>query len=321
MQSQQSTVLAKKTIDTTKIVYDDIILTQNDQFAVAKIWYQPSSDNMHSLLYQTMVLPVYSYDNSNGKFLLRLNGENEQQFLSEIDQLSINYIKKSGLLQKLSLSPKEVRYRTIVTDNNKEGERMNLFELKNTLKTKYYSNGIKKSKNLDDVECVLKKGINVKVIVEFDGLVVDIKRGTIFTNIILHQFRIEKIVPKKIELVEYSFLDSDNESDDEDIENDEILTQVNNEDEDDDIKDDIKEDEDIVQQIATHDIIRVDEEEEEISSDCNESEENSYDEESSVDVDVEDFVSKLKQTQPKPVQVQKMPTPPKPKRGRPSSKK
>lgn len=320
MQSQQNIVLTRKTIDTTKIVYDDIILTQNDQFAVAKIWYQPSSDNMHSLLYQTTVLPVYSYDNKNGKFLLRLGKDNEQQILSEIDQLSINYIKTSGLLQKLSLSPKEVRYRTIVNDfNNKEGERMNSFELKNALKTKYYSNGIKKSKTLDDVESTLKKGVNVKVIIEIDGLIVDIKRGSIITNIILHQFRVEKIVPKKIELGEYSFLDSDNEEENEE-QPEEIITQVMAEEDDGESND--EDDEEIVQQIANQDIIHVDDEENEISSDCNESEGNSYDEESSADIDVEDFVTKLKQSQAsKPTQVQKIPTPPKPKRGRPSTKK
>lgn len=316
MHSQHDTVLTRKTIDTTKIVYDDIILTQNDQFAVSKIWYQPSNDSMHSLLYQTTVLPVYSYDNKNGKFLLRLNKNNEQQILSEIDQLSINYIKMSGLLQKLSLSPKEVRYRTIVNDfNNKEGEQMNSIELKNTLKTKYYSNGIKKSKTLDDIENILKKGLNVKVIIEIDGLIVDIKKGSIITNVILHQFRVERIIPKKIELGEYSFLESeDDEEETANITNNEIITQKGN-DEGNDEED--GEDEELVQQIAKQDIIHVDDEND-MSSDCNESDGNSYDEESSADIDVEDFVSKLKQT--KQVQVQKVQTPQKQKRGRPSTK-
>jgi hypothetical protein len=141
------------------------------------------------------------------------------------------------------------------------------------------------------------------------------------TNVILHQFRVEKIIPKKIELCEYSFLESDNEdNEDNEINNEnkeKIIAHENLEEEEED--EDVN-DEELVQQIATNDIIEINDEENELSSDCNESEGNSYDEESSNDIDVEDFVSKLKQTQPVK-QVQKIKTPPKPKRGRPPSKK
>lgn len=325
MQSQQETVLSQKSINTTQIVYDDIIMTQNDQFAVAKIWYQPSSDKLHSLLYQTSVLPIYSYDSKTNKFHLKLNENTEQNILSTIDQMSINYIKSTGLLKRLMLSPQKVRYRTIVTDfTNKENEKINSIELKNTTKTKYYSNGVKKSKNLEDVENLLKKNVNVKTIIEIDGLVVDIKKESITTNIILHQFKIEKIKPKKIELNEYSFLESETDEDTEEEKQEMELVTINEEnnnvdDEGDEENDD---NEEIVQEISKKDIIEIEDESDNIS-DSNESEGNSYEEESSEDLDVEEFVTKLKQTQSESVKqkdIQKIQTPPKPKRGRPAKK-
>jgi len=300
-----NTILSQNTIDLSSIFYDDIIMTQNDQFAVAKIWYKPSQNEMHSMFYQTSTLPIYSYDTKTNKFLLQLNGKNEQNILSEIDKLSINYIKSENLVKRLSLSPKTVKYRTIVQDFiNKENDRINSFELKHTLKTKYYSHGLKKSKTLEDVESMLKKGTNIKAIFEFDGLIVDIKKETIFTNIILHQFKIEKIIPKRFELCEYSFLESDND------ENVDEIKYSNNVKSDKESSDELSEE--IVQNIAKNDIIEIDDNEDVISSDSD-NEINSYEEESSEDINVEEFVSKLKETE-----LKKEITLAKPKRGRPS---
>lgn len=328
MQAQQDLILSPKTIDTSLIVYDDIILTQNNQFAVAKIWYKPSNNTMHSLFYQTSTMPIYNYDQKNNKFFIKLNGGIDQHVLNEIDKLSINYIKSTNLVQRLALSPKSVKYRTVVQDfTNKEGEHVNSFELKNNTFTKYYSNGIKKSKTLDEVNDLLNKGINVKTIIEIDGLIVDIKKETITTNIVLHQFRIEKIIPKKIELCEYSFLESDDEVENESLNLQNNLTinnmtyeeengnnndkEENEEEEDEDEEDEEGDDEKII----------INNEEDETLSE--ESEGNSYEEESSDDMDVEEFVSKLKETQ-KPAEVpkqQNIKSPPKGKRGRPAIKK
>jgi hypothetical protein len=62
---------------------------------------------------------------------------------------------------------------------------------------------------------MLIKGNNIKVILEVDGIIVDIKNNTILTNVIPRQILIQKMKPLKTNLTEYSFIDSDKENPDE----------------------------------------------------------------------------------------------------------
>jgi hypothetical protein len=55
--------------------------------------------------------------------------------------------------------------------------------------------------------------IKIKIIFELDGFIVDLQNKTLYTNIVVRHIRIPNPhKPHKIELVDYSFIDSDNES-------------------------------------------------------------------------------------------------------------
>lgn len=344
------TVNTKKDINVDHIVFDDIIMIQNDQFALAKMWYKPSLKSMHSVFYQTGTLEMVNFDEKTNDFTLELNQE-DQNILDQIDKASIKYIKETGLIQRLSLKKNEVKYRTIVNDTkNKLDEPIKSIKLKSTPNTKFYSNGIKKTRTLSETQQFLIDGIGVKVIIEFDGVVIDIKKNLIITSIILHQFKINKIVPKRLELVEYSFIDSDNEDENDKDNNDDNnssdknmfhtvqSTDVVENDNvpEEDSSNDIDETNEVDDIEHVHHANNTENEDDEESNDMEseDNEENSYDEESS-DIDVEEFVSKLKQTQPQKQTLSKIKETPKsqlvkqtesqipekPKRGRPSKNK
>jgi hypothetical protein len=212
MQKQIERVLTRKNINSNQIVYDDITFINDNQVAVLKMWYQHSNTQMQSLFYQTEAVQLYSQDFAKTKdLLLLLNGSPEQNFFEELDKLSINHVKSTGLIKKLALNPKEVKYRTIVNEINTVGntETIHTTKVKVTDKTKFYVQGNKKSKSFEDVHHILQAGSNVKAIIEIDSLMIDIKSSVIITKLVLHQFRIEKVIPLKIELNEYSFVDSD----------------------------------------------------------------------------------------------------------------
>ena len=216
-------VLTRKNINVSNILYDDIIMSQNKQFAIAKIWMSQLNMQMHSLFYQTDALNIHELTDNND-LLVSLQDTKELNLFNEIDRLSIQHIKSSNIIKELNLNAKIVKYKSVVNEiENENQSKINILKLKimnnNKTITKFYKQGDRQNKKFDDISKSLITGQNIKAIIEIDGLIIDIKNNTLFTNVILHQLRIEKITPIKLTLGEYSFVDSDENNSENESEN------------------------------------------------------------------------------------------------------
>lgn len=207
-------VFKQSTLDTEKIVFEDFDLTDDEQYAVSKIWYQENnSAQPHTLFIQPENLRVYEITKNND-IILELLGNNYEMF-EELDKLSVNVVKSSGVIKKYGM--KDVKYKTIIneldTDSLKKNtKKINALRLKivstNTNNTKFFV-GDRLPKSIDDVRKLLTRGTEIKIIIELEELIIDLKNSTIFTNIILKQALIKKMKPCRAELCEYSFVESD----------------------------------------------------------------------------------------------------------------
>jgi hypothetical protein len=208
-------VLRQANVNIEKLIYDDFILTDNKQYAVSKIWYQKNeSSQPHTLYVQPLKLKVYEVTKV-GDIILLLSEEDGKLF-ENIDELSVDIAKSSGVTKKFAM--KDVKYKTIVNEieielSPQKKTKINALRLKiinGSKGTKFYIND-RDPKSIEDIKKLLVKDVEVKVILEIDTLIVDLKNNIIFTNIILKQALIKKMKPLKMELSEYSFIDSDNE--------------------------------------------------------------------------------------------------------------
>jgi len=211
-------VLKQLNVNPQKIVFEDFNLTDDKQYVVSKIWYQENeSSQPHTLFIQPTNLKVYEMTKNND-IILELSDKDHSLF-EALDKLSINVAKTSGVIRKYSM--KDVKYKTIINevDFDTPKKQINALRLKiinGDNHTKFFLND-RVPKSIDDVKKLLTRGTEIKVIIELDELIVDLKNNVIFTNVILKQALVKKMRPLKTELCEYSFVESDCEQQSEQV--------------------------------------------------------------------------------------------------------
>ena len=169
---------------------------------------------------QTSLLKIYDVTKT-GDLILSL-GDGDCVIFEKIDNKSVEYVKSSGITKQYNL--KNVTYKTIVsevtTDNSENINAWKLRIMTGENSTKFFINGNKKCLQYESIKDILTKGNCIKVILEVDGIIVDIKNNTILTNVIPRQILIQKMKPLKTNLIEYSFVDSDQSNSDEEVNDD-----------------------------------------------------------------------------------------------------
>jgi len=216
----QGTNLVLKQLDVNpqKIVFEDFNLTDDKQYVVSKIWYQENeSSQPHTLFIQPTNLKIYEMMKTND-IILELSDKDNNLF-EALDKLSINVAKTSGVIRKYNM--KDVKYKTIINevDFDTTKKQINALRLKiinGDNHTKFFLND-RVPKSIDDIKKLLTRGTEIKVIIELDELIVDLKNNVIFTNVILKQALIKKMRPLKTALCEYSFVESDCEQQSEQV--------------------------------------------------------------------------------------------------------
>jgi len=197
-------VLKYQNVDIKKIVFGNCLTTKNKDFIVAKIWYRENLQTPpHTLHIQTPIMNINKIVNTD--VLLNQHPQFEE-LMESIDNLTLNYVKQTNMIHKYNLT--NPNYKTLIN----EYENTNIFKLKifnKTKPTQFFVN-----KNEIDQELaknILQHTNELKIIFELDGLVIDVKNNIIFTNIVARHVSLIELVPQKIELVEYSFIESDKE--------------------------------------------------------------------------------------------------------------
>lgn len=212
MQSNSTFILKYGSVDLSKVTYDEFVESEDKQIMVSKIWYQKDEVSRPQTFYiQVQDLKVDEVKSGNMMAIL-----SDSTLFSQLDKKSLEVAKSKSVSKKFGL--KNPKYKPMITEmsdtnnNSFDALKLAISDGSNGGKTTQFFVGKNKiSKNFDEVKGLLKAGTNVKVILEVDGLMVDTKHNNIYTNIVLKQVLVPMIVPLRLELSEYSFIDSDNE--------------------------------------------------------------------------------------------------------------
>ena len=202
-------VLLHSQVNTQKIVYDDFCRTDDSKYAVSKLWYDDNESVPPRALYiQSTEMKLHELTKSND-IVFPIN-KNDNDLFDKIDNMSLDYVKNSGIVNKYKL--KDVKFKTIVNEiEMTPTNKTNVLKLRVSDGTKFFM-GDKTNRSFDDVKKYLTKGLSVIVIIEIDKLVIDTKSNVIATNVVLKQVLLKKLKPVRIELEEYSFVESDLQS-------------------------------------------------------------------------------------------------------------
>lgn len=202
------TVSKYNDLDFGNIIFDDFTKTHNDHYMISKIWYQKSKPI--SLHVQTSSLKIDDVTKSNN---IVLNMENDMcNFFDKLDELALEHTKSTNIIKKCGL--KNITYLQIIKESNDNNTgNKNVLKLKIMNNTKFFMIGDKISQLYNDIKKWITNGCYIKTILEIDGIIIDLQRNEIFINIVLRQVLIQKTKPLKIELTEYSFVDSESEKD------------------------------------------------------------------------------------------------------------
>lgn len=195
-------------IDTSNIIYDDIIEYNNGNFLVSKIWI--GEDEIKSLIVQSSYLKLYKYNETN---MILIPNEHMINFLESIDELTYNFIHKNEIIKKYKL--KNYTYKTLINELNDNDKVLRIRILNDKKPTLFFIASNKQKINQFEIKNRIDKIDCVKIIFEIDSFIIDTKNKIMFTNIIarhvlLHEI---KLKPIKTELTEYSFLESDSDND------------------------------------------------------------------------------------------------------------
>lgn len=208
----QSNVIKYNDVFVENVIFENFVKINDRELFVSKVWYKNDDLNSKSFFIQTNELEVHEVNDQYISFIV-----NNENILSDLDNKAVKKIQESGLNKKYGIK----RYKGIIceaTDDNN----LNIIRLKLT-NTKFYTNS-KSGKSFNDVKQFIKKGTKMKIIFEVDKIVIDLTNKIMFTNIILNQAKL-KLVPQKLVLSEYSFIDenSDSENDSSKSNNDVVL--------------------------------------------------------------------------------------------------
>lgn len=223
MSTSENLVLRHSNINENKILFDDLVLTPNKKYVISKMWYQQNETSRPvSMFIQTSSLKIYE-TTKTGDIILVLD-KNDSSVFEKIDGKSVDFVKSQNVTKNYNL--KNVKYKTIVSEVT-VGKDENINALKIRVMTgenptKFFVSGNKKCLSYDNAKSLLANGNNVKIILEIDGIIVDLQNNTILTNVIPRQILIQKLKPRKCNLSEYSFIDSDNSDDENKVGDDNV---------------------------------------------------------------------------------------------------
>jgi hypothetical protein len=196
-------------INFDNIYYDNLIVSNNKNFIVSKIWLK-NINEMHTLNIQSSYMKVFKFIENSA---ILIPNEEIETFLEKLDKLTLKFINDNNLAKKYNL--KKYKYKTLI--NEMENPSINVLRVRiyNDKKPPLFFSQRNKhvSFNYNDAQKLFSKVDNIKLIFEIDGLIIDMNKKIILTNMIIRHVLLHEIIPKKIELsTDYLFVDSDKEN-------------------------------------------------------------------------------------------------------------
>lgn len=209
-------VLKLEDVDLRDVIYDNPIKTSSGEYIISKIWHRPNKNtDPKTLNIQLPYTKVYKVSLTNKTFdVILIPDATSEDFLENVDKLTWKFMKEKHLIHKYDL--KNYKYKTLINElEYDDGKKLNVIRIKviqdKKKQTVFFSSKTKNIVELDDAKNIIQLVDNIKVIFELDALIIDVSKKLIMTNIIARHILLHELTPKKIDLSEYSFLDSDND--------------------------------------------------------------------------------------------------------------
>lgn len=213
----KNNILKMQIVDLKKIVFDSPSTTNNGNFIVSSMWYKREKE-LHTLNVQTPYMKVFKFLDSNQCVILLPDKETED-FFEKVDKCTQRFIIDNNLIKKYSL--RNFSYKTLINEVDGLDNCVLRTRICNEKKpTLFFSSKNKTPMEYNEAKNIFFKVDNLKIIFEMDKMIIDLKNKIIYTNIVARLIMLHEIVPKKIEISEYSFIDSDNDSNNSENEND-----------------------------------------------------------------------------------------------------
>ena len=212
-------IIKVEDFDATKInVHDPYDVNEN----ILKI--DLSVDKLKAVMLKIEDLSVLSFNDKNIILDLRAK-ESIKKIFDNIDSHVVSVIQERKITKRLKT---KFNYRQLTSTYTNKDNNYDILSLNIDFNLDNFSTEIFEIKNKklshDNALTLLKNNAKVDLILEITGVIFNKEEGFIYLDNIVRQMKVRKIKPKRIEHLEYSFVDSeksssDNETDTEDENN------------------------------------------------------------------------------------------------------
>ncbi len=143
--------------------------------------------------------------------ILSLKGnENIKKIIDDLDTYVVSIIQEKKITKKLKT---KFNYRPFTSTYTNKDTSYDILSLavnqsSDVYKTDIYVNANKKLSNEEAIN-IMKDNARVDIVLEIVGVTFDKKEGFIYLENLVRQMRVKKIKPKRLEKIQYSFVDED----------------------------------------------------------------------------------------------------------------
>lgn len=173
-----------------------------------------SLDKLKPVMLRLENLNVLSF--SDNLLVLDLRNKNNiKDIFDKIDMYIVSVLQDRRITKRFKT---KFNYRQLTSTYTNKNNNYNILSLNVLFNGEYYNTEIYESKNkkltYDESLLLLKDNASVSLVLEITGILFNTTEGVIYLENIVRQMKVKKIKPKRIEKLEYSFIDtlSDNSS-------------------------------------------------------------------------------------------------------------
>ena len=170
-----------------------------------------SLDKNQAIMVKIEELSVLTVTDNNIILNLKDKSDIKKKF-DELDLYIVNLIQERKITKRLKT---KFNYRQLTSNYTGKDTNIDILNLNlnfdsnsNDFITKIYKNKLSEIQQNEMFE-LLKNNGRTQLVVEFKSIIFDKKEGIIHLDNIVRQMKIKKLKPKRIETLEYSFIDSD----------------------------------------------------------------------------------------------------------------
>lgn len=188
---------------------------KDKRYIVFELGYQSDARTIEPIMIQLDDTVIYKY--TNNELILNITKSSDLTAnIEHIDDTIIRCISQNGILKQQNL--KGIIYKAMINELTTEnqdvfGEAVSVLRLKVNDSTKIFNS---KREQITSIEYdkYLLKGNTVKTIIEIMAVIIDTIGKSIYLDCRTRQLCVRKRRPMRIQLEQYSFIDSDNENKD-----------------------------------------------------------------------------------------------------------